>query len=286
MKPPEALHDLDTTEAPESKGVPWWFIIVSIGWVVFGAWLWVNKAYNCGGGTWTEIVAACGELSSLGDFLAGFFAPLAFIWLAGAVFIQSQELRAQRHELALTRKELELNRGVANKQAEAAGAQAAEAKSNAEATDRQAQIMERQLEALDLQAANLEFERVRYTLRRLHQRYHNPGFHKLNQITDEEYILQQGRGLGKDLVGTYQDRMEKAQPSDTADGRGVATDSEHHELTTYPVQNRALDEANEIKACAEIVVVLRDKLSGYYQSQFDRMDLQALEGILDAPKHS
>jgi hypothetical protein len=226
-------------------------------------------------------VFGCMTANETGDFLAGFFAPLAFLWLAAAVFIQSQELRAQRHELALTRSELKLSRGVAHKQADAAGAQAAEAKSNAKATDRQAQIMERQLEALDLQAANLEFERVRYTLRRLHQRYHNPGAHNLNNITDEEYVLRQGRGLGQDLVRTYQGRMEGAQPSDTAGGTATETDSE---LATYPERDRALAEANEIKACAKIVFVLREKLSGHYQSQFDRMKLQALEGILDAPE--
>jgi hypothetical protein len=46
---------------------------------------------------------SCISINELGDFLAGAFAPLAFIWLAGAVFLQSRELTAQRQELEETR---------------------------------------------------------------------------------------------------------------------------------------------------------------------------------------
>ncbi|OCP17406.1 MULTISPECIES: hypothetical protein [unclassified Ensifer] len=46
----------------------------------------------------------CVGVNELGDALAGAFAPVAFLWLAGAVFIQSQELAAQREELDETRK--------------------------------------------------------------------------------------------------------------------------------------------------------------------------------------
>ena len=58
--------------------------------------------------SWLQSWPVVGRFASLtanelGDFLAGGFAPLAFVWLAGAVFIQSQELAAQRQELKLTR---------------------------------------------------------------------------------------------------------------------------------------------------------------------------------------
>lgn len=57
---------------------------------------------------------ACREVNEVGDTFAGFFAPLAFIWLAGAVYIQSQELAAQRAELdetqAVMREQLEVAR--------------------------------------------------------------------------------------------------------------------------------------------------------------------------------
>ena len=47
-----------------------------------------------------------GNLNELGDFLAGFFTPLAFGWLVFGYLLQSNELRLQREELALTRKQL------------------------------------------------------------------------------------------------------------------------------------------------------------------------------------
>ena len=44
-----------------------------------------------------------GNLNELGDFLAGFFTPLAFGWLVYGYLQQSKELRLQREELSLTR---------------------------------------------------------------------------------------------------------------------------------------------------------------------------------------
>lgn len=48
-----------------------------------------------------------GDLNELGDFLAGFFTPLAFGWLVYGYLLQSEELRLQRKELALTRDQLD-----------------------------------------------------------------------------------------------------------------------------------------------------------------------------------
>ena len=47
-----------------------------------------------------------GDLNELGDFLAGFFTPLAFGWLVYGYLLQSKELRLQREELTLTRDQL------------------------------------------------------------------------------------------------------------------------------------------------------------------------------------
>ena len=47
-----------------------------------------------------------GNLNELGDFLAGFFTPLAFGWLVYGYLQQSKELRFQREELSLTRNQL------------------------------------------------------------------------------------------------------------------------------------------------------------------------------------
>ena len=62
------------------------------------------------------------KLNSLGDFLSGIFAPLAFFWLVVSVKMQSKELAAQREELAMTRQEFVDNREVMREQAEAAQA--------------------------------------------------------------------------------------------------------------------------------------------------------------------
>lgn len=80
----------------------------------FGAVAWVHY-----GGSDSSLATYVEEhkLNSLGDFLAGVFSPLAFLWLTATVLIQS-------NELALQRKELHDNREVMKDQAEAAKRQA------------------------------------------------------------------------------------------------------------------------------------------------------------------
>lgn len=57
------------------------------------------------------------KLNEWGDFVAGAFSPIAFVWLVVAVILQSTELREQRRELTLTRKEFKHNRDVMQEQA-------------------------------------------------------------------------------------------------------------------------------------------------------------------------
>jgi len=65
----------------------------------------------------------CLTMNELGDFFAGAFAPVAFIWLVAAVLIQSQELRAQREELEQNREVMMAQAAEARKQAEYIGEQ-------------------------------------------------------------------------------------------------------------------------------------------------------------------
>lgn len=63
----------------------------------------------------------CGEVYNrdpdvIGDYLAGAFSPLAFLWLIAAVFLQKQELEAQRYELRQTREIAEKNVGYIEEQ--------------------------------------------------------------------------------------------------------------------------------------------------------------------------
>lgn len=75
------------------------------------AWAWIL--------TTVVIVAAIGVFvltpdmntrSQLGDYLSGFAAAIAFIWLVAAYIQQGTELRLQREELALQRQSLDLQR--------------------------------------------------------------------------------------------------------------------------------------------------------------------------------
>lgn len=64
------------------------------------AWVWSNPLSPL------RAYLSCRSINELGDALAGAFAPVAFVWLAGAVVLQSKELAEQRRELALTREEI------------------------------------------------------------------------------------------------------------------------------------------------------------------------------------
>lgn len=99
------------------------FLFISIVWVLvafYVGWTALPSASEDGCyGTYSCLTA-----NEWGDYLAGVFAPLAFIWLVATVWIQSDELKEQRRELSLTRKEFELNRKVMEGQVEEAKKQA------------------------------------------------------------------------------------------------------------------------------------------------------------------
>ena len=59
-----------------------------------------------------------GELNELGDFLAGLFTPVAFLWLIYGYLLQTKELGLQTEELGLQRQELEKTRETLNTQVE------------------------------------------------------------------------------------------------------------------------------------------------------------------------
>jgi len=85
-------------------------------------------------GFWDQYLA-CRSINELGDALAGAFAPVAFIWLAGTVFIQSQELQAQRQELDETQE-------VMREQLEVSREQVKETKASTKLFERQTAVLE------------------------------------------------------------------------------------------------------------------------------------------------
>lgn len=156
-----------------------------------------NRICNSGG--WREQLFGCLTMNELGDFLAGTFAPLAFIWLAAAVLIQAEELRAQRNELKLTRISVDQNRKVmeaqvkeSRKQADYIGQQTALL-----AQESQAREERKRIEIFDA-AIGLLAGRIRDNPNFLNCRWHPPktgpvsihplGVHELDLEEDRELI--------------------------------------------------------------------------------------------------
>jgi len=78
-------------------------------------------------------------LNNQGDALAGFFAPLAFLWLFVATMIQSQELAAQREEIRASRE-------VSKEQTKAAKDQAAFLNAQTAAMEAQTKLLTEQID--------------------------------------------------------------------------------------------------------------------------------------------
>jgi hypothetical protein len=101
---------------------------------------------------------SCRSINELGDFLAGAFAPLAFLWLAGAVFIQARELAEQRKSLDAQLDELELTRREMKQQRDVLQAQANEAKASTKFISEQTDILKREQVLREQVSADLEIE--------------------------------------------------------------------------------------------------------------------------------
>lgn len=114
----DGFEDLDSLgEGSEEIWIVrnWLFILLaalSLLWAIF-AYILMYSSSSClnfeqklhfldfGGVTASKL--ACRPVNEIGDFLAGAFSPLAFLWLFAAVILQRKELSAQRRELALSR---------------------------------------------------------------------------------------------------------------------------------------------------------------------------------------
>lgn len=103
-------------------------------------------------GFWDKFLA-CRQINELGDTLGGAFAPIAFLWLAGTVFIQSQELAAQRQELDETQ-------FVMREQLEVARQQVEETRASTVLFQKQTQILEREQAQREENQADEEFDQM------------------------------------------------------------------------------------------------------------------------------
>jgi hypothetical protein len=85
----------------------WGAMILTVGWFVFSVWLLFFRS-NCKtvegqdicSSNWSTL-----QLNELGDFFAGTFSGLAFLWVIVAVFMQRDELKLQRQEMGLAREQ-------------------------------------------------------------------------------------------------------------------------------------------------------------------------------------
>ena len=82
-------------------------IVVTVVWLALVAVLTVHHWHRP---TLAETPLPMNQLNSWGDFFAGVFAPLAFLWFLAAFSKQSQQLKLQREELGLQREEMKLTR--------------------------------------------------------------------------------------------------------------------------------------------------------------------------------
>lgn len=183
--------------------------------IVFGVatFIWFTVAIYLGSFAHNPDAGCVGTFSCLtanewGDFLAGVFAPIAFLWLVATVWIQSDELREQRKELALTRKEFELNRAVMIEQAE-------EAKKQAEYISTQTQLLSDEAHARKRQETLTSFtilvsRFIEYTREYANDSYYRSGSNTGTflqtaispKVSEERYIHEQSEWLQASMDAT------------------------------------------------------------------------------------
>jgi hypothetical protein len=139
-------------------------IALTIGWLVLLA-LYLSSSVHTWSALWTL------PANNFGDFLAGAFAPVAFLWLAIAVLLQRRELELQREELRHNREALslqadELRRTVAENAAQAKSLEASKEYARQEVVIR---TTESTLHSLSLLACNMWH--LLYQLNRSHTEY-------------------------------------------------------------------------------------------------------------------
>ncbi len=115
---------------------------------------WLIESWHRFVGFWDSYLS-CRQVNELGDALAGAFAPVAFLWLAGAVHIQSQELAEQRRELNETQE-------VMREQLRVSEAQVIETKASTTLLKLQTEILDSQNK---LRLADDEFDKTLFLIK-------------------------------------------------------------------------------------------------------------------------
>lgn len=155
-------QDSDTS----SDKTNWTLWAVGIGsgvWLLVAAILFAiaEPCAKSATGFWAARVA-CLPPNEMGDFLAGVFAPLAFLWLIAAVFLQKSELAAQRQELRESR--------------EVAAQHVVEARRNAQFIGEQTNILTAQRNQAERDIADREVDEYTHLIATLFSKNQNQTF--------------------------------------------------------------------------------------------------------------
>ncbi|MGV2107803.1 hypothetical protein ACQZ4X_17235 [Agrobacterium vitis] len=165
----KAMRKLKEQDA-ENGLRPWWLKIPS-GWIVFAVCLVggiyvayfvhllaISRDCRSYSGLWfVQDCLAALPTNNIGDALGGAFAPLAFIFLAGALIIQAMELAAQRYEIDETQQ-------VMRSQLEVAIQQVEETKASTELFKFQTEILRQEQKAREAREADDAFQQMTNTL--------------------------------------------------------------------------------------------------------------------------
>lgn len=151
---------------------------------------------------WLDNVQGFRDAGALAELLAAVFGMISVIWLAGAVFLQREELSLQRHELSLQRREIERLANATEEQQETLEAQAE--------IDRKNAIAKNVRNVLAWEAANLS-DLVKRTLKTFFE----------NKIATEEGVALGSRyashTVSKDEIRFYY--LPRAQDNDFVEAR-------------------------------------------------------------------
>jgi hypothetical protein len=189
---------------------------------------------------------ACKEINELGDALAGAFAPVAFIWLAGAVFIQSQELSETRD--------------VMSQQVAATLAQVVEMEASTTLLKAQTAILELQYQH---RLADDEFDRLLQSLRR--------------KIQDERFLWIESDGKSSnlddiiDVQGSDVDFFNSVKDCMETIPDRIDTGCEPATVNVYaPIWS-------EVHALVSRLVAISERCSPAYRKLFDDYHIETLE---------
>lgn len=193
----------------------------------------------------------CMTPNEIGDFLAGVFAPIAFIWLAFAVILQSKELSKQREEL-------ELAREVAEQSLEATKMQASEARRSAEYFEIQTEMMKVEQVSKSESDASSDLDKLLSSIRPSISIVYSP--HN-NDISDRQYFSQHC----KVICITIDEYLNDA-------------------MAGKPTQRRRLQEALYSLPAIEEALALENQLGQADKAVFRTLDLRGIANHLNVVK--